>query len=171
MYRVRDRSPHPTRTKVSPCWNNARFSPNAPAEIARARLRPCPVMITSVIHVPCHPTAGPSEGVRAVLVEFRQIPFKLRLEPLLEVIAFLKTTGAKTSLFLLAHPSDQLQLPFVFRAILAFAVLIVPVSAEPLVCRPILPLAVYALKTTCRQRTRRISWMIALTAIRATSAL
>ena len=47
-----------------------------------------------------------------------------------------------------------------FCPIFAFAVLIVPVPTEFLVYRPVLPLALYALKTTRRHRKRRISWMI-----------
>jgi len=109
-------------------------------------------MITSIIHVSRHPTARPPESVRTVLVEFCKIPFELRLEPLLEVIAFLKITRPKADLFLLAHPSDQLQLTFVLSAILAFTVLVVPVSAEFLVCRPILLLTIDALQAMGRQR-------------------
>ena len=47
-----------------------------------------------------------SIGTRAVLVEYFQIPFKLDLEPILEVVALLEATRAKSDLFLLAHPSD-----------------------------------------------------------------
>lgn len=119
---------------------------NAPAEIARARFGPRSMMITPIIHVSRHPTTRPSESVRAVLIELFQIPFEFSLECLLEVIALLETTCAEPNLFLLAHPSDQLQLSFVFCAVLAFAVLIVPVPAELLVCRPILQLAIDALK-------------------------
>ena len=110
------------------------------------------MMIAPVIHVSWHPTARPSESVGAVRVEFRKIPFELRLEPLLEVITLLKTACAKADLFLLAHPSDQLQLTFMFRAILAFTVLVVPVSAEFLVCRPILLLTIDPLEVIRRQR-------------------
>ena len=104
------------------------------------------MMITPIIHVSRHPTTRPSESVRAVLIELFQIPFELGLECLLEVVALLETTCTEANLFLLAHPSDQLQLSFVFCAVLAFAVLIVPVPAELLVCRPILQLAIDALK-------------------------
>ena len=134
------------RNQSQPTLEQPTFSPNVPAEIARARFRPRPMMITPIIHIPCHPTAGPSESVWAFVVELCKTSFKLGLKPLLQVITFLETTGAKASLFRLAHPSDQLQLPFVFCAVLAFAVLIVPVPAELLVCRPILQLAIDALK-------------------------
>ena len=105
------------------------------------------MMITPKVHVPCHPTTRPSERVRAVLVESRQVPFKLGLERFLEVITLLKATRAEADLLLLAHPSDQLQLAFMFRAVLAFTVLIVPFPAEFIVCRPISPLAIDALET------------------------
>jgi len=83
-------------------------------------------MITPEVHVSRHPTTRPSERLRAVLVKSFQIPFILGLESFLEVIALLEATCAESELLLLAHPSDQLQLTFVFRAVLAFAVLIVP---------------------------------------------
>jgi len=81
-------------------------SPNARAEIAGAGLGPRPMMITSVFHAPRHPAAGPPESVRTVLVELGKVPFKLGLERLLQVVAFVQETGAKANVFLLANPSD-----------------------------------------------------------------
>jgi len=85
----------------------------------------------------------------AVLVESRQIPFELRLKLSLEVVALLEATCAEADLFLLAHPSDQFQLTFVFRAILAFTALLVPFPAEFLVYRPIFPLALDTFESAC----------------------
>lgn len=99
-------------------------------------------MITPVKHVSRHPTTRPPERMRTVLVELGQVP----------VIAILKATCAPPScapsrFFFLAYPSDQFQLAFVFRAVLAFTVLLVPFPAEFLVSRPIFPLAFHAFKT------------------------
>ena len=148
-----------SRAVVSPsCRNRGQsilkqliISLNAPAEITRARLRPRPMVIAPVIHVSHHPTTCPPESVWAVFVEFFQVSLEPGLKCLLEIIALLKVTRAKTNVFLLTHPSNQLQLSFVFRTISASAVLIVPIPAEFLVCRPILPLAIDAFKTTRRQ--------------------
>jgi len=63
------------------------------------------MMITSILHAPRHPTTGPPESVRTVLVELCQISLKLRLERLLEVIAFVQETGAEANIFFLANPS------------------------------------------------------------------
>jgi len=110
------------------------------------------MMIAPKIHVPRHPTTRPPERVRTVFVEPFQIPFELGFEPILEVVTILKATRAESDLLLLAHPSDQLQLTFVFCAVLTFPVLIVPFPAEFLVCRPVFTLAINALRTA-RQRT------------------
>lgn len=101
-------------------------------------------MITSEVHVPRHPATRPPEGVRTLLVEHFRTPLQHSLKPLLEVITLLEATRAKTDLLLLAHPSDQLQLTFVFCAILAFAILIIPVPTEFSVCRPIFLLTIDA---------------------------
>jgi hypothetical protein len=53
---------------------------NVPAEITRARLRPCPMMIAPIIHVSWRSTAGPSESVPAVLVKLFQVALELGLE-------------------------------------------------------------------------------------------
>ena len=109
-------------------------------------------MIAPKIHVSRHPTTRPSERMGAVFVEPFQIPFELGFEPILEVVTILKATRAESDLLLLAHPSDQLQLTFVFCAVLAFTVLIVPFSAEFLVCRPIFTLAINTLRTACQRK-------------------
>lgn len=104
-------------------------------------------MIAPKGHIPRHPTTRPPERMRTVLVESLQIPFKLGLEAVLEVIALLKATRPESGLLLLAHPSNQLQLTFVFRAVLAFTVLIVPFPTEFFVRRPIFLLTIDALRT------------------------
>jgi hypothetical protein len=96
------------KINVNPTLKQPTVSPNAPAEITRARLRTRPMMIAPKIHITRHPTTRPPERVRAVLVEFLQIPFELGLESVLEVIAVLKARRAESDLILLAHPSDQL---------------------------------------------------------------
>ena len=110
------------------------------------------MMIAPVMIASRYPATRPSESLRTVLVEPLQIPLELSLERLLEVIALVKPARAKADLFLFAHPSDQLQLTFVLSAILAFTVPVVPVSAEFLVCRPILLLTIDALQAMGRQR-------------------
>ena len=109
--------------------------------------------------------------MRAVLVEPRQVPLKLGLEPLLEVIAFLKKTRAPSDSLFFAYPSDQFQLTFVFCAVFAFTILFVPSSAEFFVRRPIFPLAFNAFKTVRQYGSGDGIWTLALTAIRASSAL
>lgn len=109
----------------------------APAEIAGTRLRTSSVMIAPVVHIPYHPTARPSKGMGSILIELLQVPFEFYLKRLLEVITFLKAARAKPNPLFLAHPSYQLQLAFVFRVILAFTVLIIPLSAKSLVYGPI----------------------------------
>jgi len=104
------------------------------------------MMIAPIIHISRCSTARPSERLRTVLVELCQVSLKLGLECLLQVIAFVKEASTKPDIFLLAHPSDQLKLTFMFHAILAFTVLIVPVPTEFFMCRPILPLAIDASK-------------------------
>jgi len=122
------------------------------AEITGARLGSCTMMIAPVMIASRYPATRPSESLRTVLVEPLQIPLELSLERLLEVIALVKPARAKADLFLLAHPSNQLQLPFVFCAVSAFAVLIIPVPAEFPVRRPILPLTINPSRITRRQR-------------------
>lgn len=100
------------------------------------------MMITPVLHISRCSTARPSESLRAVLVEPFQVPLELRLERLFEFIALVKEACTKADTFFLAKPSDQLQLTFVFRAILTFTVLIVPVPAEFFMYRPIRLLAI-----------------------------
>ena len=143
--------PHPTQVEVNSLWKKPMGPRDVPAEITRARLRTRPMVIAPILHVSLRSATRPSESVGAVLVKFFQVSLELGLECFLEVIALIKETSTKADIFFLTHPSDQLQLPFMFGTILAFTVLIVPVSAEFFMCRPILLLTFDALKTTDRR--------------------
>jgi len=135
------------RDRAQPQWENSMGPRHVPAEITRARLRSRPMMIAPILHVSCRSAACPSESVAAVLVELFQVSLKLGLECFPEVIALVKEACTNLAhAFFLAHPSDQLQLPFMFGTILAFTVLVVPVSAEFFMYRPILLLTFDALR-------------------------
>ena len=91
---------------------------SVPAEITSAKFRPRSMMIAPVIHISRCSTARPSECMWAILVELFQVSLKFGLECFLQVIALVKEACTEADTFLLAHPSDQLQLTFVFHAIL-----------------------------------------------------
>ncbi len=83
-------------------------------------------MITPIIHASIRPATSPPKPLRPIIIELLLIPTKLLLELLLDLVGLVLEHMAPTRLFLRTVPRDELQLAFVFAAVLAFPVPVVP---------------------------------------------
>ena len=88
------------------------------------------MMIAPILHPRVGATTSPPEALRPVLEKLQLIATVFFFKFALEVLRFLLEAIAPTRLILGARPSNELQITFVFVAILALAVLVVPLSAS-----------------------------------------
>jgi hypothetical protein len=104
---------------------------NMPAEITRARLRPRPVVITSIIYARACPTTRPPERLGPISIKPLHVASERFLKHLPKALRLLfeRRAPAEGVAFALATPSDELKLPFMHSAVSAFPVLVEPDSA------------------------------------------
>lgn len=84
------------------------------------------MMITAVLHVSVRTAACPPESLWPVVVHLLFISLELRFEFALQIVRFFYEAITPTHLGARKSPSDELKSPFVAIAVIALAVLIVP---------------------------------------------